>query len=101
MTNRSGDRAPKRVARFVLATTSVAALLLLAPHITLAHNGGKIRGSCTADNTAGRATVSVKVDNLFDASVVNLKPSEISGSASGSATLFVQTAPRALRVIVP
>ena len=101
MTNRSGDRAPKRVARFVLATTSVAALLLLAPHITLAHNGGKIRGSCTADNTAGRATVSVKVDNLFDASVVNLKPSEISGSASGSATLFVQTAPRALRELLP
>lgn len=82
-------------------TAAVAALLLYAPHTTLAHNGGKLHGSCTADNTGGRATVTVKVDNLFGESVVNLKPSEISGSASGNASLFVQTAPRALRELLP
>lgn len=101
VTKESGERVAKRTRSLVLAIVVGAAFSLTAPQLALAHNGGKLRGTCVADNTSGRATVTLRVENVSDAAVANVNPHEISGAGSGSATLFVQTAPRALRELLP
>ena len=63
-------------------------------------NDEKMIASGQADLIMGFAGRHILAIDRGD-SVVNLKPSDISGSASGSATLFVQTAPRALRELLP
>jgi hypothetical protein len=76
------------------------ALAVVAVGTAYGHNGGKLRGTCSVENKSGRASVTVKIDNLWGGSVVNLSPSPLMASSTGSATLFVQTSPRPLREVL-
>jgi hypothetical protein len=62
--------------------------------------GGKIRGTCSVVNVSGRATMTVTISNLWSESVLNVTPSDLLGSSSGSATFFVQTSPRPVRELL-
>ena len=99
---RHGSGATARNATaLILALAVLEAGWLAAPRSARAHDGGKIRGTCVVSNVSGRASMTVSVDNVWSESVTNLTPTQLLATPSGSATFFVQTAPRALREVLP
>ena len=83
-----------------LAFAACAVLGIVAARPAAAHEGNKLRGSCVIDQAAGRATVTLDVANVGGEPVNNVAP-KLTARASGSATFFIQTAPRPEREILP
>lgn len=75
--------------------------MLVSARTAVAHDGNsKLRGTCVITDTAGRATMTVTVENLGDTPVRNVTPSDLLASGTGTATFFLQTSPRPLRELL-
>jgi hypothetical protein len=62
---------------------------------------GSLSGSCSIDLNRSRVILNVLVFNSTEQSVSNLTPGELRGSGVGDASVFLQTAPRGLRELLP
>lgn len=95
----AGDRWSK--GRALVAIAAACFITFSVARVARAHDANaNLPGSCQVDNVSGRATMTVTVTNNSSGSVLNITPSDLVGSASGSATFFVQTSPRPLRELL-
>jgi hypothetical protein len=100
VTHGSGDRRSGWAASFALLS-ALTLFALAAPHAALADPVGiGMNGSCQLSNASGRASMTVTVTDTTNGSITNVTPSNLSGSSTGTATFFVQTAPRPLRELL-
>ncbi len=77
------------------------AALCLASGASAHPQSGSLSGNCTIDLNRSRVTLNVTVVNTTEQSVLNLEPGELRGSGVGDASIFIQTAPRQLRELLP
>ncbi len=78
------------------------AILALWSSSVLAHpQTGDLSGSCSIDVNRSRVTLNVTVHNSSEQSAFNLVPGDLNGSGVGDASIFLQSAPRELRELLP
>lgn len=80
----------------------VGAVLCLWSSAAYSHPvSGDLSGSCTIDSNRSRVTLNVTVHNSSEQSAFNLQPGDLNGSGVGDASIFLQSAPRELRELLP